>query len=218
MDDYVQMPSGARQHTVRQRFFEVAEFPDVVGCIDGTHFKIKAPSAYQNAFVNRKGYHSINAQIVCDHELKMTNCVIKWPGSKHDSFILRQSNLWAAFEEGTITGMLLADSGYPLRKWLMTPLLNPANDAEDRYNNAHIKTRNAVERCIGVLKRRWACLQKGITMEPDRAAVVAGACVVLHNLTIQWKVPYEEPAVEGQEENQLIPENHRSPAGATVQS
>lgn len=30
-------------------------------------------------------------------------------------------------------------------------------------------------------------------MEPERAAVVAGACVILHNLGMMWRVPYDEP-------------------------
>lgn len=29
-------------------------------------------------------------------------------------------------------------------------------------------------------------------MEPDRAAAVAGACIVLHNLAMMWKVPLME--------------------------
>ncbi|KAK0152991.1 putative nuclease HARBI1 [Merluccius polli] len=72
------------------------------------------------------------------------------------------------------------------------PYLNPANNNEERYNSAHIKTRNVVERCIGVLKKRWACLHRGIVMEPDRAAAVAGACVVLHNMAMAWNVPLVE--------------------------
>ncbi len=32
----------------------------------------------------------------------------------------------------------------------------------------------------------------GILIEPDRAADVAGACVVLHNLAVMWKVPLVE--------------------------
>lgn len=120
--------------------------------------------------MNRKGYHSINAQIVCDADLTITNCMIKWPGSKHDSYILRQSQLCADFEAGRYPGKLLGDSGYPLRSWLMTPYLNPANRGQERYNVAHIKTRNiktrnTVERCIGVLKKRWACLHRGDYMK-----------------------------------------------------
>jgi hypothetical protein len=33
-------------------------------------------------------------------------------------------------------------------------------------------------------------------MEPDRAAVVAGACVVLHNMAMAWNVPLMENAAD----------------------
>lgn len=50
--------------------------------------------------MNRKGYHSVNAQIVCDADLVITNSVMKWPGAKHDSLILKQSSLWRDLEAG----------------------------------------------------------------------------------------------------------------------
>ncbi|KAL7370675.1 hypothetical protein ABVT39_007405 [Epinephelus coioides] len=161
LNNYVQLPSGARQDVVRQKYHNIGGFPDVVGCVDGTHVKIKAPSDHENAYVNRKGFHSLNAQLVCDPDLILTNCVIKWPGCKHDSFILRQSSIYTDFEEGRATGMLLGDLGYPLKRWLMTPYINADTLPKRRYNEAHSKTHNVIERCIEVLKRRWACLHKG---------------------------------------------------------
>ena len=39
----------------------MAQFPNVVGCLDGTHVKILAPLLEdERSYVNRKGYHSIN--------------------------------------------------------------------------------------------------------------------------------------------------------------
>ena len=35
-------------------------------CIDGTHVRIQSPSNNEPNYVNRKGYHSVNVQIVCD--------------------------------------------------------------------------------------------------------------------------------------------------------
>ena len=165
LNEYVKFPTQPEpQNTTRQKLHQIAGFPDILGCVDGTHIRIKGPKENENDFVNRKGYHSINTQIVCDADLIITNSVIKWPGAKHDSFILKQSSLWRDFEAGRYPGRLLGDSGYPLRKWLMTPYLNPASVSEQRYNSAHIKTRNVVERCIGVLKNRWACLHRGIQL------------------------------------------------------
>ena len=82
--------------------------------------------------VNRKKYHSINVQGVCDEKLRFINIVSKWPGSTHDSFILENSALKNMFETSAIAeGWLL---GYPLRQWLLTPVINPTTEAEERNN------------------------------------------------------------------------------------
>lgn len=41
---------------------------------------------------------------------------------------------------------LIGDSAYPCTSYLLTPLLNPTSHDEHRYNEAHIKTRNVIER------------------------------------------------------------------------
>ena len=46
-----------------REFVEVAGMPGVMGCIDGTHIRILAPHQQEWAYVNRKGYHSINVQV-----------------------------------------------------------------------------------------------------------------------------------------------------------
>ncbi len=44
-------------------FWEMAGFPNVFACIDGTHIRLQAPSDNEAAYVNRKNYHSINVQV-----------------------------------------------------------------------------------------------------------------------------------------------------------
>lgn len=39
-------------------------FPGVVGAIDGTHIKITGPKHNRAAYVNRKGYYSIQLQVL----------------------------------------------------------------------------------------------------------------------------------------------------------
>ena len=38
-------------------------FPRIIGIIDGTHIRIKAPVRQPDAYVNRKKFHSIVAQV-----------------------------------------------------------------------------------------------------------------------------------------------------------
>lgn len=44
---------------------------------------------------------------------------------------------------------------YALRETMMTPIGRTNNQAEERYNRSHIRTRNTIERAFGVLKQRF---------------------------------------------------------------
>lgn len=151
---YCHLPNEAQAAVMKQQFRQASGIPGIVGCIDGTHVHIQAPSEHEYLYVNRKGYHSINVQIVCDRQSNIFNLVARWPGSTHDARILRESQLSNIFEAGGVSGILLGDSGYPLKRWLMTPIIAPRTQQEQRYNTIHATTRSIVERCIGVLKRR----------------------------------------------------------------
>ena len=154
---------------------------------------IKTPSVDEHIYVNRKNYHSINEQGVCDSNLKFLNIVSQWPGGTHDAFIWSNSRVCEMFENRTISdGWLLGDSGNPLRPWLMTPVLNPSTRKEQRYNGAHIKTRNVVERSFGVLKARFRCIDTSagtLLYAPLQCCRIVIAVVVLHNLCIDNRLP-----------------------------
>jgi len=48
-------------------FREIAGFPLVIGAIDGTHIPLLAPSEEENAYVNRKGTHSVNVMVCVNY-------------------------------------------------------------------------------------------------------------------------------------------------------
>lgn len=81
--------------------------------------------------------------------------------------------------------MLLGDSGYPCRRFLMTPFLNPSTPAETAFNDALCRTRVLIEQTFGVLKKRFQALHHEILTEPPQAAVFVVACVVLHNIGME---------------------------------
>ena len=121
-----------------------------------------------------------------------TNVVAKWPGSTHDSFVFRTSQIgqWLATQAPVLdNGVLLGDSGYPCKPYLMTPYFNPSTAQQEAFNRAHVRTRLAVEQAFGWWKRRFHVLHGEIRMKHGKVCTVIGACAVLHNIAISRKEP-----------------------------
>ncbi|ENN73898.1 hypothetical protein YQE_09506, partial [Dendroctonus ponderosae] len=111
------------------------------------------------------------------------NIVADWPGSTHDSTIFNSCRLKARIEIGEFgNNVLLGDSGYGLKSYLLTPLLNPSNESQRLYNECHIRTRNCIERTIGVWKRRFPVLAYGLRCKLETSLTVIVATAVLHNI------------------------------------
>lgn len=167
------------------KFFDIARFPRVIGCIDCTHVKIQSFGGNDaEYFRNRKGYFSINVQAISNANLEITDIVARWQGSVHDATIFNNSRIRALFEAGTFENcFLLGDGGYPVRSYLMTPLQNPRTEAEQLYNESHIRTRNIVERLFGIWKRRFPILALGSRFQKvEKVLPVIVATAVLHNI------------------------------------
>nr|CAH7762462.1 unnamed protein product [Callosobruchus chinensis] len=148
-------------------FYEKARFPRTVGAIDCTHIRIQSPGGEDaEVFRNRKGFFSVNTQIVAAADETILNLVARWPGSAHDMTIFNNSLIRRQFEGGRYPNcLLLGDSGYAAKPYLLTPLLAPDTQAERRYSEAHIRTRNVVERTIGIWKRRFPILAYGCRLK-----------------------------------------------------
>lgn len=215
--DSIEFPyTAGEQANKKAQFAAMYGFPNVIGAIDCTHVAIRAPNVNENTFINRKHFHSINVQIICDADMLLTNVVARWPGSTHDSFILRHSSVGRRLEAGAIRDgwllgtfdyrhshfnvlqclnpftILAGDSGYPLKQWLLTPFLNPHSAEERHYNMCHSRARAIVERTIGLFKGRWRCLDctgGRLLYTPEKVCQIVLACAVLHNVAQLKNVP-----------------------------
>lgn len=184
---FVKMPrTEEERNKVKSDFYRICLFPNVIGAIDCTHIKISSPGGPQaELYRNRKGYFSLNVQAICDANLKIMDVICRWPGSVHDTTILNDSHVRADFESGVYgSDYLLGDSGYPCRHYLLTPFLNPSTPSEEAFNRAQISTRNTIERCFGVLKRRFPCLSMGLRVKLETTMSIIVSCCILHNIAI----------------------------------
>ena len=167
-------------------FYTKFNLLNILGCIDCTHAKISAPPPlhkHREEYINRKMYHSINVQAICDSDCMVTDFDVSWPGSVHDSRIFKNSTVYNQLREGELDGILLGDNGYAIAQFLLTPFLRPpANPAEHNYNAVHKMARCTIERTFGQSKRRFNCLGSILRCSLDRVPSVIVACFILHNL------------------------------------
>ena len=85
----------------------------------------------------------------------------------------------------TVNPLILGDSAFPLRTWLLKPygrdVLKPK---ESNFNYRLSGARMVSERAFGQLKSKWRILHCRSECKPESVKDTALACVVLHNLCI----------------------------------
>ena len=184
---FIKFPGQSEFQRIELAFRQKKGFPGVIGCVDGTHIPIEVPkSDIAETFRNRKGYMSLNCQMVCGPIGEIYDCITGWPGSTHDSRIWRESQISRRL--GAMIGEryhLLADSAYPISVNLLPPFKNPPERQHRRFNYLHSSTRMAIEKAYGVIKRRFPLLKFGLRFRTvvDSANCIVAA-VILHNICL----------------------------------
>ncbi|XP_023821710.1 putative nuclease HARBI1 [Oryzias latipes] len=204
----IRLPSRAELPLVASGFEQLAgsaAFQKVVGSIDGCHIRIKAPKEDPASYFNRKLFYSIQMQAVCDSNAKFLDIFVGYPGSVHDSRVLRNSPIYTNKTYPPEGYILLGDGGYPCIAQpitLLTPYREPLRNAvEARYNRHHAKARSVVERAFGMMKTRWRAIFLGALEVKSKFAVKIIACsAILHNMCIS-EGDWLEPTVEPQQDN-----------------
>ncbi|KAK3920899.1 Putative nuclease, partial [Frankliniella fusca] len=211
---YIRFPMTREEREQIIQRNEQLGLPRVLGLIDG--FLVRLSNLPHNrerqSFYCRKGYLALNNQIICDADLRILNVDARFSGSVTDRQIWNASAAREVVEEAYWESRcwLLGDSGYSTAPWLHIPLPHaPRGTPEFEYTEMHCHARNAVKRCIGVLKERWRLLC------PDRCinyrdAAYAGrmvnACCVLHNYCVERRIPNPPPFIENDAQDYYLPE------------
>jgi len=136
------------------------------------------------AFINRKGFYSINSVVVCDFKNKILHHITRHAGSAHDSRIFNESRLNAfllgqhnparpkillgqlylfpilfvlAFKVCIFSG----DSDFQCSPILITPICQDAvqNNREELFNSSLSRARLQIKHLFGVIKRRFPVLR-----------------------------------------------------------
>ncbi|KAK4887356.1 hypothetical protein RN001_003627 [Aquatica leii] len=147
----------------------------VIGAIDGSYIKIDKPAEDPDSYLNRKGYHSIQVQVVCDFNKKIRDVFIGYPGSAHDSRVFRNSPLGNSLQEKY--------------RGNLTP-------RQANYNRKLAANRYKIEHCYGILKQKFRQLYHLNIRNIPLIVHFIRACCVLHNMALSDDFIFEENVVE----------------------
>lgn len=73
---FIHLPEGNNERNTIQKFKEQRGFPGILSAIDGTHNPIQAPSKDPEQYINRKSFHSVLLQVVCNMDMKFYRCFL----------------------------------------------------------------------------------------------------------------------------------------------
>ncbi|XP_019222771.1 putative nuclease HARBI1 [Oreochromis niloticus] len=186
-------------------------FMKAVGAIDGCHIRIKCPSGPDGqCYRNRKLFPSIILQAVCDHRGRFIDTYVGWPGSVHDSRVLRHSPLYSQSVYPPPVHFILADGGYPCLQRplpLITPYKRPVQGVgAQRFNSHHSRARSIIERAFGMMKSRFrAIFLQALEVHHTFVPHVITACAILHNICLSAGdivAPEDEPEEDGAEDDE----------------
>lgn len=109
--------------------------------------------------------------------------LFRWPGASHDSHIFNSSRVKKDLEDGVYgNAVLVGDNGYACRNYLIPPLDVVNTPEEQLFQESQVRTRNPIERCFGVWKRRFPVLSLGIRLKDNRLESIIVATAVMHNI------------------------------------
>lgn len=139
-------------------------------------------------------------QAICDAQLKFMNVTARWPGATSDWKMFSNSLIKKRFESGEFgNSLLLADSGYEMTNYCLTPIKEPMSLKENLYNAAHIKTSSVTKRAFLLLKRRFPVLTFSMLLSLTKAQHICVMVTILHNIAIDLNESEPPPLSDAME-------------------
>ena len=176
-------------------FLEDWGFP-CVGAWDGFHVYIS--SNLKNFFNFKKRYSVTNMGLIAANK-RFLWAGVGAPGSVHDSTLLQSAPIFHQIESGhvlphnvlTLPGhgeiplVMVGDSAFPSRPWLLKAYPDTAKNQKERYFNRKLRSARVVsEHAYGMLKGRFRIIYKKAECRRHNVKAVIMACIALHNLCI----------------------------------
>lgn len=180
-----------------------SRFPGKLGSVDCMHIVWKnCPTAWAGMYTGKEGQPTIVLEAIADHRRRFWHLYFGLPGSLNDINVYDRSPI----HERTLSGesprvtyevngnvytipYWLSDGIYPTHHCLIQAIKQPTNEKQKLFTTLQESIRKEVECAFGILQAKFQIVARPLRLW-KRADIhrVVKACVVLHNLIIDWEI------------------------------
>lgn len=209
--EHMPLPTKNTFRAVSEDFYNIWNFPNVIGAIDGKHVRVVCPKNSGSMFFNYKKYFSVVLQGVADANYKLISIDVGGFGKQSDGGTFYCSDFYKLLttkkieipEPSELPGtnvkapyVLIADEAYPLLDFVLKPFGGSNLSLEqESFNSRLSRARKTIECAFGILYSKWRILSKAIETDIHLADKIIKCACILHN-TILDREGFERHSTE----------------------
>ncbi|KAL4089516.1 hypothetical protein QTP88_024537 [Uroleucon formosanum] len=195
------MPTPKKEdwERISNEFWEIWNFPNCIGALDGKHVVIEAPPNSGSLYFNYKKTFSIVLLALVDAQYKFIAVDIGTYGKNSDGGILSHSNMGKALEKnkmnipsdrelpGTnekLPYVIIGDEAFPLKNYLLRPYPSPQiyeDEQKKVFNERLLRARKVVEDAFGQITAKFRIYCRRLKALPQNADKIVMTTCILHN-------------------------------------
>lgn len=199
------MPIPRKEHWERiaKEFWEIWNFPNCIGAIDGEHVVIEAPSNSGFLYFNYKKTFSIVLFALVDAQYKFIAVDVGAYGKNRDGGIFSHSNIGKAFEKnkfnvpcdrevpGTnekLSYAIIGDEAFPLKNYLLRPYPGSQiyeDEGKNKFNEHNSRARKVVEDAFGQITSKFRIYCRRLKALQENADKIVMTTCILQNFIKQ---------------------------------
>ena len=198
-DEYIPIPGEEYWKQIAKKLWEIWNFPNCIGALDGKHVVIEAPPNSGSLYFNYKKTFSIVLLALVDAQYKFVAVDIGAYGKNSDGGILSNSNLGKALEKNKLNILneqylpstneklplvVIGDEAFPLKKYLLRPYPGPQvreDQNKRKFNDRLSRARKVVEDAFGQLTAKFRIYCRRLNALPKNADTIVMTTCILHN-------------------------------------
>ncbi|XP_050305580.1 uncharacterized protein LOC126742819 [Anthonomus grandis grandis] len=192
-------PTNETWKTVEKDFYELWNFPNCIGAIDGKHVIIEAPANSGSLYFNYKKTFSVVLLALVDANYRFICVDVGAYGKNSDGGIFASPNMGKALLQNSfnippdksilgtniiVPHVIVGDEAFLLNKHSLRPFPGSQiknNISKKTFNYRLSRARRLSENVFGILTQVFKIYQRRLKMSPEHVDKVILATCCLHN-------------------------------------